>query len=393
LRFTFQARGARLLGGVAVIALGLVTTALVIASGENKEGVQGGAAISYASLWTVFKYSVFGLSLAALAGTAWSFFVLDPKRKIERWTMFTAAMALLAASAWLYFGGEQARVGDSGMRILWQLIKASAASAVLLGGCFMVFKKRAGIVLLHFGIGLLMGYELWVARTHVEAQVTLEESQPSSKPERTLANWAFDIRELELAIIERGAGEGGSDRTIAIPQSTWTRESEESLARRGRGLMRLLSPAKRDEKPEFQVISDERLPFDLQVLAFYVNSTMHPVRPGEPNVADSGHGKFWMVTEAPPVTGVDNDKENHPAAYVKLIDRTTQEPISTHLVSIEQTYFAQWAPTELDRLEELRVAGKKYEIYLRFKRVNKPYTVQLENVKREDYIGTVTPKN
>ena len=54
------------------------------------------------------------------------------------------------------------RLDDSGLRILWQLVKGTAAGVVLLVGCVLVFRKRAGIVLLHGGVALMMLSELWI---------------------------------------------------------------------------------------------------------------------------------------------------------------------------------------------------------------------------------------
>ena len=39
------------------------------------------------------------------------------------------------------------QLDNSAMRILWQLMKATVAGIVLLTGCFLVFRKRAGIVM------------------------------------------------------------------------------------------------------------------------------------------------------------------------------------------------------------------------------------------------------
>ena len=60
------------------------------------------------------------------------------------------------------------------MRILWQLIKGGLAALVLLAGCWLVFRKRAGIVLLHAGVALVMANELVVHNLHVEGQMRIQ---------------------------------------------------------------------------------------------------------------------------------------------------------------------------------------------------------------------------
>ena len=94
-RFKIQAKGTRLLKGLAIIALGCVVTWAVIAGGSG--------------------YGFQGMG------------VLDPS-----------------------------------MRILWQLLQGGFAGLVLLAGCSVVFGKRAGVVLLHAGVGLMMFSELLV---------------------------------------------------------------------------------------------------------------------------------------------------------------------------------------------------------------------------------------
>ena len=59
-----------------------------------------------------------------------------------------ATVLLTILSVWL-LAHPEARLDDSGIRILWELTKCSFAGLVLLTGCVMVFRKRAGIVLLH----------------------------------------------------------------------------------------------------------------------------------------------------------------------------------------------------------------------------------------------------
>ncbi len=90
--------------------------------------------------------------------------------------------------------GDRAALGDSSMRILWQLIKGGLAGLVLLAGCWLVFRKRAGIVLLHGGIRLVMANELVVYGLHDEGQMQIVEGQT--------INYAYDIRTIELAVVD-----------------------------------------------------------------------------------------------------------------------------------------------------------------------------------------------
>ena len=61
-----------------------------------------------------------------------------------------------------------------------------------------------------------------------------------------------DIRELELAAIERRAGEGGKDVTVAIPESVLLRGGEK----------------KEGDETEYPVVQAAELPIHVQVVAF-----------------------------------------------------------------------------------------------------------------------------
>src|SRR5690606_31734779 len=147
---------------------------------------------------------------------------------------------------------------ESSMRILWQLIKGLLAGFVLGLGCWMVFKKRAGIVLLHAGIALMMANELVVHLWHEEGQMHIKEGQT--------VNFAQDIRKLELAVVT--SHDADHDDVVAIPDS-------------------LLLAGER--------ITDESLPFEVQLVKFFKNSDLRRVtaKDQETNLATAGGGLHW----------------------------------------------------------------------------------------------------
>ena len=116
---------------------------------------------------------------------------------------------LAILTVWL-LAHPDARLDNSGIRILWQLAKGTASGIVLLIGCVLVFRKRAGIVLLHGGIALIMLTELFTAVAAVESQMIIGEG--------ATANFTSDIRTSELAIIDHSPAD--LDHVTVVPKQT-----------------------------------------------------------------------------------------------------------------------------------------------------------------------------
>ena len=110
IRFKVQAKGSRLVSGLAVIAIGAALTAGVILWGSMQSGKEN--------------------------------------QLLQEWPS---------------------------LRILWQLAQGLVAGSVMLAGCVMVFKRRAGVVLLHLGVLLMMYNELLVGVSAIEGQMSIRE--------------------------------------------------------------------------------------------------------------------------------------------------------------------------------------------------------------------------
>ena len=242
--------------------------------------------------------------------------------------------------------GHSRRFGDG---ILWQLITATSAALVLLAGCVLVFRKRAGVVLLHAGIGLLMVNELVVYSLHSEGMMRLSEGETT--------HYAEDIRSVELAFV--CPIDAAEEDVTVVPRDP------------------LVAAAQNQGK-----LADFNLPCDLEVTAYLPNANVRVAGPFEPNRATAGEGLKAIAEERRRTAGVDMSKEvDLPAAYVKLIDKASGQPIGTYLTSIELNP------------QTVEIDGKKYELSLRFKRDYKPYAVTLLDVSKKDYAGTSTPRD
>jgi ABC-type transport system involved in cytochrome c biogenesis permease subunit len=355
LRFKVQAKGNRLWGGLALIVVGILVTCLVIISGDNKDGMQS----KYTEEWWSTLWAMMRVALATLwMVTVYAIYRLKPDQKLERWILVPIAAILLGLLGYIIYAGEEATLSDPSMRILWQLIKGTFAGVVLLGGCIMLFKKRAGIVLLHSGVGLMMFSELLVGTTAIEARMTLFEGDTR--------NYVFDIREVELAVID--TSDPDEDDVVVVPEK----------------LIKKAADATGDDR----VISDKQLPFDVEVVQYMVNSSLVDVDIADQersNPATAGAGLKLLAVPLDPVPATDGDKNNLTASYLRFTDIDSGELLGTHLVGLLQSLN--------DAPESVTVDGVTYEVYLRFKRTYKPYTVNLIDVRRDDYIGTTTPMN
>ena len=355
-RFKAVAQGSRLFSGLISIGLGCLVTWAIVAAGGNSKGIQGEPLLPYRTQWIAYQGF---LALAALS-TGYGLWRLcqQPLSKsgdkgnrqlFLRFAVAGTGLGLLALLGWILSRGEAGRPSDASLRILWQLTQGTVASLALLGGCWAVFGMRAGIVLLHGGIGLMMFYELHVALTAVETQMNLVEG------ERT--NYVHDIRTVELAISD--VTDPKTDKVIAIPKEYFA-----------------------NKKP----IDHPELPFQIKVSGFVKNARIRGVSSKDTNPATAGTGLIWIADEIKASAGTDSDsKVDSPAAYVTLESKADGKSLGTYLVS--------WTLSMSDEADLVRVGDKTYQIALRPKRYYKPYVFELKDVSKKDYLGTNTPRS
>ncbi|HVE42516.1 MAG TPA: cytochrome c biogenesis protein ResB [Planctomycetota bacterium] len=243
------------------------------------------------------------------------------------------------------------RTIDPSLRILVQIIQGLGPAAVLFVGCWLLFRRKAGIVLLHAGVVILMLSELYTSVQAEEGQMTVFEGQR--------INYVEDNRSAELAIID--ASDPEKDDVVVVPQKKLEKG----------GSIRL-----------------EGLPFDVEVAPdqFYKNADLAPARGGDANPATQGAGLRIKAQNRAENSGVDtSSRVDLPAAYVTFKDRGSNASLGTWLTSVRYT-IEKGAQT-------LRAGGKDYRIALRFKRTYKPYGVYLYQFKFDRYTGTDTPKD
>jgi ABC-type transport system involved in cytochrome c biogenesis permease subunit len=369
LRFKIQGKGARLWGGLAIIAFGSLVTFLVIMYGNWKGGVQDKPMFDFRIVWYMMLFGTLLLFIYSLISAIYAFI---EKRYLEAILLAVGIVFSGAVLTWVLVTGKS--LDTSALRIVWNLVQGSIASLIMLVGCMLVFKRRAGIVLLHAGVILLMVNELWIGSTAVEEQITVQESFTT--------NVARDIRYVELTVTDRS--DEKIDRVIAIPQSRLRKD---------------------------HLISDPLLPFEIRVEQFFRNSIVDDLPQGEkPHAIDldmrkeeiavtQGIGLRGRTMETPQVGGAKaGDEMDLASAYVSLVPLKKEgaedrKPIATVLLSQHFQEPNTTMPDDGKLSEKVNFDGKTYELSLHFKRSYKPYQVKLEDVEKVDYVGTNTPKS
>jgi hypothetical protein len=224
--------------------------------------------------------------------------------------------------------------------------------AACVAGTLAVHMKKSGVLVLHVGLIVLLVGELVTGKYAVEGTLTVLEGQS--------VNYIELREDNELAFVDTSGST--TDRHIVIPAS---------LLRKG-GRIRA-----------------EELPFDVELVQYMTNSELvEKANAKRPDPATAGLGLTWVGEERREVSGADpNQTHDIPAAYVKLFRKGTDDVVGTYLVT---PWFAL-----LRQMPKQWVEGgdKRYELALRWKRVQKDYTIHLLEFKHGRYRGTGIAKD
>ena len=337
MRFRIKAKGVKLwLGAVTGIIAAVVTWAMSFDT-FAADGFQKAPPLSYSQMWLIMQVILLGLALSCVAGML----LVESGKRIEKSILFTFAFLAAAVLGIAISIGKDAFVGDSGMRILWQLSQSTIAACVAWGACVLLFERKAGIVLLHFGVVGLMANDIYVNFTNDEARMSFAEGEATSV--------AYDVRATEFVVLDQSDPE--FDQVVAVP---------ESIFKSG------------------NLIDDPRLPFAVRCESFFDNSRMEKQPPAQLTPDLRGTARRVQHIELSPNVGSEVDQAT---AQVELIDRNGKS-------------LGFWIVSQniRDFVDSVSVDGKEYRIGLRFKTNYKPYELTLNDVQAEYYTGTDTPK-
>jgi len=221
------------------------------------------------------------------------------------------------------------------------LVNLLAAHAIR----FRVSWKRAGVLILHAGLILMLVNEFMTGIWAIEGNMIIEEGQTT--------NLVIHSHSAELAFVDPSGKM--EDRVSVVPG--W-------MFRKG--------------KP----IGHADLPVDIEVVKWMVNSKMAIPEKGQANLATKGWGLKRLAIEVGEVSGVAAQQEAElPSVYVKLKSKKDGTDLGTYLFSLHSG------------VEAIKVDGKTYEVKLRFEETRKPYSLELKRFTFKRYQGTNTPKD
>ncbi|MEM9701643.1 MAG: cytochrome c biogenesis protein ResB, partial [Planctomycetota bacterium] len=357
-KFTIKARGTKLWAGLAVTAAGVAMTWAVVMSGMGGETGQGEPLVGYEALWRMIQVCITALGVGM---SVWTLRVLsDPaKRKQPATALIASGAALgLGLAVWSLFVGT---VSDSSGRILWQLIKASFAAAVLLGGLMPLFGRQGGTFLLHCGLLMLLASEFHTGVFAREGVISLQEGEAK--------NYISDTRSFEFALV--AVAEDGAETHHVID---------------GRAVSAAAATG--------SAIDDPRLPVIVEPLAIFPNSTALDLKDANdvsrpvPEGALEKSRKFVLVP-LPQSSGVEADAAvDLPAGEFRLLKRTADGQPGESLGTV-----SAWALLPDNFIDDFEVDGTTYRAELRFAREYLPFRVGLTDVRADFYPGTSQPSH
>lgn len=212
------------------------------------------------------------------------------------------------------------------------------------GTRFRLSWKKAGMLMIHSGVLLLLLGELFTAILGREAQMSVNEGE-------TL-NYSTFPREVELVVIDTSTP--GEELVTAIPQS------------------------KLEDETAFDFDG-----FTLRIVRYFPNSDIEvetSASPAfDPTRATQGPGIGYAVQSKPRETAM--DRRDLSTAFVDVLPN-------------DGTSLSRWLLSNAFKGEQaFAIAGKSWKMAIRPRRLYHPFSIKLLDFSHDRYLGTDVPKN
>ena len=254
---------------------------------------------------------------------------------------------------------------DAFWRVFFRLGRGTLSAVILFIACIYLYRKRAGMVLLHAGILLLLIGEFFTALFAVESTMTIREGQT--------VNFLDRSQKYELAFIEYS--NPNFDRVTVIPKDF----------------------LKINKINEF-----DELPFNIKLNSFMANSSQPQSINNITNFDQlkyhsyKGIGSEYYISNTREVSGASGER-NAPAVDVELFDKKSGNSLGRYILSL--WCYPNFVNQIWDMPNLISYNGKNYRVYLRNQREfslspsGNEFSIKLLNFVHEKYQGTQTPKD
>ncbi len=207
---------------------------------------------------------------------------------------------------------------------------------------FKLSWKKAGILIAHTGLILLLIGELLTSLLQKDSAMRIEEGETRKYSE--------SFRDYELALLDKTNPD--YDEVVAIPDTVLADKT---------------------------LVQHPRLPFQVRVKEYFPNANVRmrdATEPALPGITGIGA----RVALVPLPVTAKQDEVNSPGIYVELV--SAEGSLGTWLVS-----------PLLGMPQTLNYQGHAWELALRLKRFYQPFSLSLLKVTHDVYPGTDIPKN
>ena len=254
---------------------------------------------------------------------------------------------------------------DAFWRVFLRLGRGTLAAVVFYIASLMLYRKRAGMVLMHGGILFLLIGEFATALYAVEANMTIREGET--------VDYIDHSQQLELSFAETSNPD--YDLVTVVPG---------------------------DRLKDGALIKPGELPFDIKVVRYMANSNRPQPLDGI-SLAHRSHypkyksyGASLYVAEQPEASGATGAR-NAPAVDVELFDRATGDSLGRYILSL--WFYPNFVNRSWNMPTVIQAGRKEYTAYFRLRREylksesGNPYSIKLLDFVHEKYEGTQMPKD